>query len=88
MPGNGGLHIKWRSPKRELWRQIVREVTGPEGDTDVVQSCGRITRGGNGRNYPPLVIDVVDTFSGIFQAQARKRLNFYRKSGMLVESSN
>jgi hypothetical protein len=58
--------------------------------TDVVQSCGRITRrrGGSAASAAasscPLVIDVVDTFSGIFVAQARKRARFYRDSGMLV----
>lgn len=63
--------------------------------TDVVQSCGRITRrraqtshaaaatAAAGSNCP-LVIDVVDTFSGIFVAQARKRARFYRDQGMLV----
>jgi len=53
--------------------------------TDVVQSCGRITRfrpdSATTNTNNPLVIDVVDTFAGIFVAQSRKRQRFYASMG-------
>jgi PleD family two-component response regulator len=63
--------------------------------TDVVQSCGRITRfrpddddhTKNNHHHPPLVIDVVDTFAGIFVAQSRKRQRFYASRGFLIQNN-
>eukprot|EP00798_Chlamydomonas_sp_ICE-L_P010974 gene10974-biopygen11072 len=55
--------------------------------TDVVQSCGRITRfrpDEHEDDHPPLVVDVVDTFAGIFVAQSRKRQRFYASRGFLI----
>lgn len=52
--------------------------------SNVEQSIGRIQRKlSNDREYPPLVIDVVDGFS-IFKNQAKKRAVFYSKSGFNV----
>jgi hypothetical protein len=56
--------------------------------SDVVQSCGRILRGGCRLAHPnlPVIYDVVDTFSGVFQAQARKRQHFYRSQHYRVDT--
>ncbi len=56
--------------------------------SDVVQSCGRILRGGCRLAHPnlPVIYDIVDTFSGVFQAQARKRQHFYRSQHYRVET--
>eukprot|EP00798_Chlamydomonas_sp_ICE-L_P000727 gene727-biopygen469 len=55
--------------------------------TDVVQSCGRITRFRPDADTTnnPLVIDVVDTFAGIFVAQSRKRQRFYASMGFAFD---
>lgn len=57
--------------------------------SDVVQSCGRILRGGGGSgcgSNAPVIWDVVDTFCGIFLAQARKRQRFYKSQDFRVET--
>jgi len=53
--------------------------------SDVVQSCGRILRSPVATNLP-VIYDIVDTFSGIFRAQARKRQNFYRSQQYRIET--
>eukprot|EP00798_Chlamydomonas_sp_ICE-L_P009327 gene9327-biopygen9226 len=56
--------------------------------TDVVQSCGRITRfrpDAADTTNNPLVIDVVDTFAGIFVGQSRKRQRFYASMGFAFD---
>lgn len=52
--------------------------------SDVVQSCGRILRGGSGANAP-LIWDVIDPFFGVFLAQARKRQRFYKSQRFKTE---
>jgi ERCC4-related helicase len=59
--------------------------------SDVVQSCGRILRGGSGTGggqNAPVIWDVVDTFCGVFLAQARKRQRFYKSQHFLIETRN
>lgn len=52
--------------------------------SNVEQSIGRIQRKlKDDREYPPLVIDLVDGFS-IFKNQAKKRDVFYKKSGFAI----
>ena len=50
--------------------------------TEIEQSCGRILRRLNA--HPPLIIDIVDSFSYVFQAQAKKRVVFYRKKNFII----
>jgi superfamily II DNA or RNA helicase len=50
--------------------------------TDIEQSCGRILRRLN--ETPPLIIDVVDSFSYVFKGQAKKRVDFYKKKNFSI----
>ena len=51
--------------------------------TDVNQSCGRILREAPGKMHTPLIIDVKDV-QGVFIAQYRKRMTFYKSQGFSV----
>lgn len=56
--------------------------------TDIEQSVGRILRQRQcERVNTPRVIDVVDCFS-VFEAQAKKRLAFYKKNRYIIEYKN
>jgi superfamily II DNA or RNA helicase len=55
--------------------------------SDIEQSCGRILRQkAEARQRTPLIVDVVDCFS-LFERQARKRAQFYKKHGYTVVPS-
>ncbi len=50
--------------------------------SDIIQSIGRIDRKKH-ENIQPIIIDCVDQFS-VFESQARKRLDVYKKKGYEV----
>ena len=51
--------------------------------SDIIQTVGRICRMKH-KNIQPLIIDLVDNFS-VFENQARKRMDLYRKNKYEVE---
>lgn len=51
---------------------------------DVVQIVGRILREYDGKR-PPLVLDVVDSASKVFNGYAKKRINWYGTKGVTVK---
>jgi superfamily II DNA or RNA helicase len=56
--------------------------------TDIEQSCGRILRQkAESRLRKPLIFDVVDAFSPMFQRQAAKRRAFYKKHGYTIHGT-
>jgi HSP90 family molecular chaperone len=54
--------------------------------SDIIQSIGRIDRKKH-ENIQPIIIDCVDQFS-LFENQARKRLDVYRKKGYEVTDTH
>ena len=54
--------------------------------SDVVQAVGRVQRdsGRERQGPPPLILDTCDTFS-VFENQARKRRNFFKRSGFTMQ---
>ena len=57
--------------------------------SDIQQSVGRILRQREqDRLHVPLVVDIVDTFAGVFEGQARKRKSFYRENDFAITTMN
>ena len=56
--------------------------------SDIEQSCGRILRQkADQRERTPMIFDVVDEFS-LFERQAAKRAQFYKRHGYLMRASS
>ena len=54
--------------------------------TDVVQATGRVMRETPGKQFSPLIVDIVDMW-GVLIAQSKKRKKFYVKSCFTIEGN-